>query len=58
MEVSFGVMIFNIYTFIFPKQTVNLGTNFWQDFDFFAAENCFNMGMLQYKLLLNVVVPP
>jgi len=25
---------------------------------FFAAENCFNMGVLQYKLPLIVVVAP
>ena len=30
---------------------------FWLD-SFFAAENRFNMGMLQYKTTLNVVVAP
>ena len=36
----------NIYTVKFPKN--HFGDRFWLD-NFFAAENSFNMGMLEYK---------
>jgi len=57
MDVPFGVQMTtsNIYTLEFPKNR-----HFWNRFwlDFFAAENLFNMGMLQYKLPLILIVAP
>jgi len=48
--VGVSITIFDIYTLKFPKNC-HFGDQFW--LDFFAAENSFNMGMLQYKTTLN-----
>ena len=58
-EVPFGVSmtIFYIWILKFPKNS-HFGDLFWLDFSFFATENRFNMGMLQYKLSLIVIVAP
>jgi len=45
--------IFYIWALKFPKNR-HLGDRF--RLDFFATENCFNMGMLKYKLPLIVIV--
>ena len=39
----------------FPKTAI---LEIYFDWTFFATENCFNMGMLQYKLPLIVIVAP
>ena len=46
--------IFYIWTLTFPKNR-HFGDWFWLDF---ATKNRFNMGMLQYKLPLIVIVAP
>jgi len=49
--------IFYIWTLKFPKNR-HFEDRFWLDSFFFATENCFSMGMLQYKLPLIVIVAP
>ena len=54
-EVPFGVPMY----FIFGPLNFRKTAISWTDFDwacFFATENRFNMGMLQYKLPLIVMV--